>query len=228
MLMRLTRKFTKSSGKLFFKDAIRKYIRLVNPFLYVKKGIVIEIIRETTIALIVFNFFFELIAGHLFSEISIYYKLLPGIFLIIPGLLEQRGNIASSFAQRIGSAVHLGIVDWSKKFNDEMIENLKAVMIMAFLNATVLAIGAYLLATLKQIPSITIIGYFLFAIITTSIAILMAPVTIIISLYFHRKGIDPDNVVIPILSSLNDIFVVCIIITVLRLMLWLSNFIPIV
>ena len=191
---------------------------------YVEAKIMIKIIRETTIALLIFNFLFELTAGALLSEIGNFNLLLPGLLLIVPGLLEMRGNISSSFAQRLGSAVHLGIVSWESKFNEEIIENLKAVILLSLINVILLVSGSYVLALIRGIKITNIFGLFLISILTTLIALLFIPATIIVSLYFHKRGIDPDNVVIPILSSLNDVIIASALLGAIRFTLWIFQF----
>ena len=88
-------------GKLlltFFTRKLEKHIDF---------KIVKSISKELSFTLIVADLSLEIISGGLLTGIKEFYYLLPGIFLIIPGLMELRGNISSNLAQRLGTALHL-------------------------------------------------------------------------------------------------------------------------
>lgn len=195
---------------------------------HIDTEIVSTVYKETTIAILFFDVLLELIAGSLLTGIKDFYKLIPGLFLIIPGLMEMRGNTASSLAQRLGSALHLGLISWEHKLNEEVIENIKASLVLAVINSSALGIGAYYMALLFGFKSISIYG-FVFLTLGTAIISTITQVflIVIISLYIHRRGLDPDNWVIPIVTTINDILIVFYLLIMINVVLALSSFLPI-
>lgn len=46
---------------------------------------------------------------------NIFLETFPGLLVLIPGAIGMRGNIFGSFASRLSTALHIGIID--PKFN---------------------------------------------------------------------------------------------------------------
>ena len=59
----------------------------------------------------------DLLAGSIFSHLSISFSIIPGIIIIVPAIIGMRGNISSALGSRLGSAAHLGIIDAKNIFN---------------------------------------------------------------------------------------------------------------
>ena len=194
---------------------------------YIELHIVKKISKELSFTLIVADLSLEIVSGGLLTGLKDFYYLLPGLFLILPGLMELRGNISSNLAQRLGTALHLGIINWDDKFNDESKENIKAAILSTIINSTALGIGAYLITVLIGYRALTLFAFVFIAVTTAMLSsTLQIFVTLYTALYTHRKGYDPDNIVIPIVTSLNDITIVFILLLVIRLTLALSVWIP--
>ena len=194
----------------------------------IDKEIIMEVYKETTVAILIFDVVLELMAGSLLTGLRDFYKLIPGLFIIIPGLMEMRGNTASSLAQRIGSALHLGLISWEHKFNEEVIENIKASLILATTNSCMLGIGAYAVSALFGFEAISLAGFIILSMGTALIAATTQVFLIVfIALYVHRRGMDPDNWVIPIVTTINDTLVVFYLIFMINVVLFLAQFFPI-
>jgi mgtE-like transporter len=134
--------------------------------------------------------------------------LIPGLFILLPGLLEMRGNISGSLAARIGSALHLGTLSANAKYNNKIIvRNIFASFLLVIFVSLVLGSLAYV-ATLIffKIQFIEIIYISVFAAIFSNIILL--PLTIKTSLWLYKKGHDPDNIMGPYITTIGD--VVCI------------------
>ncbi|MAG50746.1 hypothetical protein CL621_03880 [archaeon] len=134
--------------------------------------------------------------------------LIPGLFILLPGLLEMRGNISGSLAARIGSALHLGTLSANAKFNNKTIlRNIFASFLLVIFVSLVLGSLAYV-ATLIffKIQFIEIIYISVFAAVLSNIILL--PLTIKTSLWLYKKGHDPDNIMGPYITTIGD--VVCI------------------
>ncbi len=141
--------------------------------------------------------------------------LIPGLFILLPGILEMRGNISGSLAARIGSALHLGTLSVNAKYNNKIIlGNIFASFLLAIFVSLILGSLAYI-ATLIffHIQFIEIIYISVFAAIFSNIILL--PLTIKTSLWLYKKGHDPDNIMGPYITTVGD--VVCILAVLLAI-----------
>src|SRR3989344_5774260 len=69
-------------------------------------------------------------------------SLIPGLFILIPGFLEMRGNLSGSMSSRISSGLFLGVLKPSMR--DRIIKsNMLATAILVVVISLVLGIIAY-------------------------------------------------------------------------------------
>ena len=72
-----------------------------------------SIIKESFIALLICALG-DLFAGIVLGNMTFFLKAFPGLLVIIPGAIGMRGNIFGSFASRLSTNLHIGMV--SPKF----------------------------------------------------------------------------------------------------------------
>ncbi len=130
--------------------------------------------------------------------------LLPGMLIILPGLLEMRGSISGSLSSRIASGLFLGVFK-NKKASARIV---KGNIMASFLLAVVVSIALGLLAFLFNYlvlqaftPSIIILPV-LAGIIANAIEI---PLALAATFYLFRKGHDPNNIMGPFITSTGDV-----------------------
>jgi mgtE-like transporter len=141
--------------------------------------------------------------GTLFGHSTETLDLLPGLIVLIPALIGLRGNINTTMGSRLGSAVHMGLISRKDFFNNEMKENVKASLILSFVMSTVAGILAYFTTMILGNTTWKIV---VIAVLAGSIAgVILAFITIAIIMYSVRKGLDPDNVTGPSLSTVGDL-----------------------
>ncbi|MEM0475963.1 MAG: magnesium transporter [Candidatus Norongarragalinales archaeon] len=145
-----------------------------------------------------------LIAGSALAAYTDKLLLLPGMLIILPGFLEMRGNISSSFASRLSSGLFLRVIN-PDKVRSKIIEgNLLASFFLALFVSLVLGVIAFafsyvFLATLY--PKIILLPL-LAGIIANAVEI---PLTLFVTIYLFKKGHDPNNVMGPFVTSTGDI-----------------------
>lgn len=148
----------------------------------------------------------EVFAGAFLGHSAEALDMLPGLIVLIPALIGLRGNINTTMGSRLGSAAHMGLISRSDFWNDEMKENFKASLIlsvsMSFI-AGFLAVGTtYIVGDLSASVMLKII---VIAVLAGSIAgLALAFITIAIIMYAFKRGLDPDNVTGPSLSTVGD------------------------
>jgi mgtE-like transporter len=143
----------------------------------------------------------EVFAGTLFGHSTESLELLPGLIVLIPALIGLRGNINTTLGSRLGSAAHMGLISRKDFWNAEMKENIKASLTLSLLMSFIA--GVLATAFLWNPSSWKII---FIAVLAGSLAgLILAFITIAIIFYSFRRGLDPDNVTGPSLSTFGDL-----------------------
>lgn len=130
--------------------------------------------------------------------------LIPGMLIIIPGFLEMRGNISGTFASRISSGLFLGIINPSKPNKKIIKGNLRGSFILATIVSLVLGLVAFAFNYfIMGVFTPTIILVPLFAGILSNL--ILNKVTLLATLYFFKKGHDPNNIMGPFVTTAGDV-----------------------
>ena len=187
----------------------------------------LAIYKETT-PIVLVTVFAEMIVGLELIRVQELFVYLPALVLILPGLLENRGNIASNLAQRLGTSVHLGVISWDLGFNEELKVNFFATLILSGTLSLTLTTLAYIYVVLANISHISYLGFlFVTMFMSLGIGTILTIITILVVLLSHRYGLDPDNVTIPIIATVGDILTVGSLYFVIRLVLQIDTWLPI-
>ena len=214
------------NGLYSFRDKAIEFIRRV--IATEEFDIFSKFYRETTPILVVIVIS-ELLAGVLLLDINKYFVLLPGLLVIVPGLMESRGSVVSNVATRLGTSVHLGLVSWDLGINDEVMVNIIATIILNMILSFVLAFFGWIMLNILGIPHISFLGLFFIAIfMALTIGMILLGITILVVLVAHRLGIDPDNVTIPIVATLGDVLTISFLYLTIRVTLAVNSVIPFV
>lgn len=151
-----------------------------------------------------------------------YTPLIPGVLVILPSLMNLRGAISSTFAARLGSAYHLGLMKRGEFFSRTVKEGIKGSFVLAFISSVAVAFFAYfaskvlgtsIVVTISGAQVDITLGFFLFIAVVSSLtsALILAVFTVILIRYSIKKKLDPDNVTIPLITTLGDILLVFIV-----------------
>ena len=130
----------------------------------------------------------------------------PGLLLLLPAFLATRGGVYGSLGARLSSGLHQGVIE-PRISLDERVSN---AIIASFINgmtvSVFIAVVAFVvLAVLGQTGSlIQLVGIMLIAGFLS--AILMLSVLVSVVMVGYRRGLDPDNIVGPVVTTLGDVF----------------------
>ena len=203
-----------------FEDVI--VFAFMGAFFVSEKGLVLSTYKEIT-PIILLTIVAEIWVGVLLIGIEDFYELLPGLFIIVPGLMEARGNISGALGQRLGSAIHLGVVSWEDKFNEEVSENVKASISLGLLMSVFLGVLAFLSSILLGFKHMSLFDFVLIAVLTSVLAgVTQVVFTVFIATYSSHLGLDPDNVTIPALSVVGDILTIMYLLLTAKFVLFVS------
>jgi mgtE-like transporter len=174
-------------------------------------------LRETSIA-----YFFnigDLIAGFMVASQLGIFLFSPWVIALYPATISARGVIGGLLSGRLGTALHLGIIHPRFFKNTKSFYKLFEALIVITL-ATSIAMSSIAIVfgslfwgiTFADFPAILSV-----VMATMAIGLLVSLITIKVAFVSFNRGLDPDIVVYPIMSTIADIFITLFYIGVISL-----------
>ena len=164
------------------------------------------IIKESLIALLICAIG-DLVAGIILGRMTFFLETFPGLLVIIPGAIGMRGNIFGSFASRLSTNLHIGIISPKFGFSEELNYNIFSSFVLTLILSLFLAIVSKILCILLRQPSMELIDFILICVIAGVISnLIMLPITMLVSFKSFEHGWDPDNITSPIIAAFGDLF----------------------
>ena len=149
----------------------------------------------------------DLIAGIILGKMTFFLETFPGLSVIIPGAIGMRGNIFSSFASRLSTNLHIGIISAKFELSEQLNYNIFASFVLTLILSLFLGIVAKLMCLLLHYPSMSLIDFILICVIAGIISnLIMLPITMFVSFKSFQHGWDPDNITSPIIAAFGDLF----------------------
>lgn len=180
------------------------------------------IIKEGLIALLICAVG-DLIAGIILGKMTFFLETFPGLLVMIPGAIGMRGNIFGSFASRLSTNLHIGIISPKFEKSENLNQNIFSSFVLTLVLSLFLGIVANLMCLLLNYPSMSLIDFILISVIAGVISnIIMLPITMFISFKSFEHGWDPDNITSPIIAAFGDLFTLPAIILSLFILQFLS------
>lgn len=131
----------------------------------------------------------------------------PGVLLLLPAFLATRGGVYGSLGARLSSGLHQGVLPTAIDLADRRLRNaivasvvngIAVSLFIAAVAAIILWIGGGR-GSLLVLAGIMLIAGGLSALVMVSV---------LVSVLFvgYRRGLDPDNLIGPIVTTLGDVF----------------------
>ncbi|ELZ95161.1 divalent cation transporter, subunit II, MgtE family protein [Haloferax mucosum ATCC BAA-1512] len=143
----------------------------------------------------------------------------PSLLVLVPVTIGTAGNLGSVLAARLSTSFHLGTLSFSPA-DDELTGNAIATLALAITVFPVIGAGAWL-ATLvvSSDPALTFWTVVVVALSSgISLAVLAVLVTFTATYVAYRFGLDPDDVVIPVVTNVCDVLGVVVLFVVAQLL----------
>lgn len=155
-----------------------------------------------------------LIAGLILLNIKNSLEFVPSLLILLPGFLELHGNLFGSLAARLSVALHFRKLKPELNHNKIFVSNIMATIFLAVIVSFILGIVAYLLT--KIIFGISAINIIFIALIAMFFSLILEiPLTVFATFWLFKKGLNPDDIMGPYVTTLADIIsVVTILIAV--------------
>ncbi|WP_407391867.1 magnesium transporter [Methanobrevibacter sp.] len=164
------------------------------------------IIKEGLIALCICAIG-DLIAGIILGKMTFFLETFPGLLVVIPGAIGMRGNIFGSFASRLSTSLHIGLISPKFKFSEDLNNNIFSSFVLTLVLSIFLGIVAKIFCILLNSSSMSIIDFILICTIAGLISnLIMLPITMLVSFKSFEHGWDPDNITSPIIAAFGDLF----------------------
>lgn len=159
----------------------------------------------------------ELSAGKVFEEMEGYFSSFLGLIVMVPPLLDLRGNINGALASRLGTGLNAGLIKPRLGLSTEIKVNLASSFILSiFASATIgiFAFGVNMLTGASTIGLLELVAIAVIAGFTSSLV--LASLTVLVAVKAYSRGWDPDNVTSPTMATVGDfVTIACIYLAVL-------------
>ena len=164
-----------------------------------------SIIKEGLIALFI-SAIGDLCAGIILGKMTFFLETFPGLLVVIPGAIGMRGNIFGSFASRLSTNLHIGIIKPEFEFSEQLNYNIYSSFVLTMVLSLFLAVVSKVLCILLHQPSMDLIDFMLICVIAGIISnLIMLPITMFVSFKSYEHGWDPDNITSPIIAAFGDL-----------------------
>ena len=159
---------------------------------------------------LIFDFVGGTFLGKFFDKLMIEY---PIILVVLPGLMGLRGNIFGSLSSRFTTALYLGEMRPSLR-DKKVVENIYLSVILSLLPILIL----WIVGTLK-IPDLhtNVVALLILIASTIAVSLMLGYSTAIVTIIPFRKGIDPDLMAAPLITSIADVLTIPMLIAFLLL-----------
>lgn len=162
------------------------------------------ILKQSTPTLILCSFL-GIFAGTVLDSFASILLNNPTILTLVPLFSGESGNLVSILGARLSSALHAGLIEAEFKFNEAVRNNFIIIILLCLIVYPFIAILADITSLLLNIEAFSILHLILISLISGLVLIpIMIIIVFFIGIYSFKKGLDPDNVIIPISTSLTD------------------------
>ncbi|MFC4450665.1 magnesium transporter [Halorussus aquaticus] len=142
----------------------------------------------------------------------------PSLLVLVPAMIGTAGNLGSILAARLSTAFHLGTLSFDPG-DDELAGNAVATVALAATVFPVVGVGGWALAFVTggaQLFVGTVVAVSLIS--GLSLAVLAVVVTLVATYAAYRFKLDPDDVVIPVVTNVCDVLGVVVLFVVVQVL----------
>jgi mgtE-like transporter len=141
----------------------------------------------------------------------------PSLLVLVPVTIGTAGNLGSVLAARLSTAFHLGVLSFDAG-DESLIGNAVATVLLAVTVFPVIGVAAWGLTALLGETRLAL-GTVLAVALTSGVvlAVLAVGVTLVATYAAYRFGLDPDDIVIPIVTNTCDVLGVLVLFGTVRL-----------
>lgn len=140
----------------------------------------------------------------------------PALLTLVPAIIGMAGNLGSVLASRLSTAFHLGTLDFAPG-NDALAGNAAATVALSVTLFPLVGVGAWAVQFLLGsivLPLPTVV------LVAAASGVVLAAVTVVVATTAtyaaYRFRLDPDDVVIPAVTTICDVLGVLVLLLAIR------------
>ncbi len=173
-----------------------------------------RIMVESTPILLITGLFGLLAGVFLTGEVENLISI-AGLFTLVPPFLEDGGAIGGILSARLSSKLHMGVMRMEKLPSYEVLKSFITMHILGFIIFPLIGIFAFLINAQLGLesPSLPVMAGVTFIAGQVMVAVVNF-LSYYSSIFSFRFGLDPDNIVIPLITSFMDVAGTVILISV--------------
>jgi mgtE-like transporter len=161
-------------------------------------------ITQGFVALVISSFG-SLVAGMALGSITGTLDALPGLIVMIPAAIGMRGNIFGALGSRLGTSIHAGLYEPTRRREGILYQNIFAVTILTFVISWLLGVLARAISGVFGVESISALSFVVISIVGGVLSsIVVGAFTVGLSIWAHRRGWDLDSVAAPLVTAAGD------------------------
>lgn len=157
-----------------------------------------------------------ILAGFIVASHLNVFQLYPWAIAVFPAVLSARGMISGLFSGRLGTALHIGTIYPRLFGNTERFYKLfNAIIVITLETSVAMSLVSFVFGSLFW--GITFVDFsdiLIVVVATMTLGLILSLFTIAVSFVTFKKGLDPDVIEYPIMSTVADIFItICYVLT---------------
>lgn len=165
----------------------------------------IRSITRAMLPVLVVLTFVELWSGLVLDSFEATLLRYPSLLVLVPVTIGMGGNLGSILAARLSTAFHLGLLSFTPS-DEEFAGNAVATVLLAITIFPLVGAGAWLISWLLGKAALPLVTVVLVALVSgLALAVLAVVVTLIATYSAYRLRLDPDDVVIPVVTNVCDV-----------------------
>ncbi|MBX0348851.1 magnesium transporter [Halomicroarcula pellucida] len=142
----------------------------------------------------------------------------PSLLVLVPVTIGMAGNLGSILAARLSTAFHLGLLSFDPT-DDRLAGNAVATVALAVTVFPLVGAGAWGLQSALGGTRLSLVSVVTIALASgVTLAVLAIAVTTLTTYAAYRFELDPDDVVIPVVTNVCDVLGVLVLFGVVRLL----------
>jgi len=142
----------------------------------------------------------------------------PSLLTLVPVTIGTAGNLGSVLAARLSTAFHLGTLSFDPA-DDQLAGNAVATVALALTIFPAVGAGAWTLSLAlgaAKLPLLTVVAVALAS--GAALAVVAVAVTLVATYAAYRYELDPDDVVIPVVTNVCDVLGVLVLFGVVQVL----------
>ncbi|GGL46070.1 magnesium transporter [Halocalculus aciditolerans] len=161
----------------------------------------------------------ELLSGLVLGSFEATLYAHPTLLVLVPVTIGTAGNLGSILASRLSTAFHLGTLSFDHR-DDDLAGNAVATVALAVSIFPLVGAGAWVLSLLTTGVELSLLTVVTVALTSgAALAVLAIVVTLLSTYAAYRFELDPDDVVIPIVTNTCDVLGVLVLFAVAQLLI---------